>query len=114
MQELMPIDLLLVLGVASLVMIFLTYYGLRFATRGMASVSSFTRPQVSMILGIWTFLFIGMFLGVFVAFSMFSGTLQIVGFEWLLGNVDVFIAVIGLSVAFLIPLGYLYIYRGGS
>ena len=113
MQELLPVNMLIVLGVAAAIMVFMTYYGFRliFGVRA----SSFSRPRLSTVFGIWTFLFMGIFLGIYAMLAIYTGELGI-GPElgWLFDNEYMFIFMCSLIVSFLIPLGYLYVYRGGS
>jgi hypothetical protein len=113
MQELLPLELLMGIGIVVVFMVFMTYYGFNLIFRKTAS--SFSRPKMSTVFGIWTFLFMALFLGVFVMISMYTMQLGIgEDLGWLFDNTHTFIAVCSMIVAFMIPLGYLYIYRGGS
>ena len=113
MQELLPVEFLAVIGISVLFMVFMTYYGFNLIFRKTAS--SFSKPRISTIFGIWSFLFLALFLGVFVMISMYTAQLGI-GTElgWLFDNTHTFVLVCSVVVAFMIPLGYLYMYRGGA
>jgi len=113
MQELLPVEFLVAIGISALFMVFMTYFGFNLIFRRTAS--SFSKPRLSTVFGIWSFLFLALFLGVFAMISMYTMQLGI-GPElgWLFDNTHTFILVCSIVVAFMIPLGYLYIYRGGS
>lgn len=108
-----PMEFLAVILMFVGTMVFLTYYGYRIMGSAYR-ISSFDRARMSTIIGVWTFLFIGMFIGIFAMIALYMGELSVVGWEWLFGTQDYIIALLAFVVAFSVSLGYLYIYRGGA
>lgn len=111
MQELFgdPIELLIVIAVVAVFFVALTYFG-----TGRLKIKGFSQPRMTTTIGMATFLFIGMMLGVFTMIALYMGDITVVGGEFLFNNIHVMIILVAFLVSFLGSLSYLYIYRGGA
>lgn len=104
-----PVTLLATLAALAIFFVLVTYFG-----SGYIKIKGFTKPRMTTLIGMLTFLFIGMTLGVFTVMALYMGDISIVGGELLFNNTYVMIILVAFVVSFLGSLSYLYIYRGGA
>lgn len=111
MQELLgnPIELLAFMATLAVIFVIITYFA-----SGRIKIKGFTRPRITTSVGMATFLFVGMMLGVFIVMALYMGDIEMIGGDLLFNNIHIMIILVAFVVSFLGALSYLYIYRGGA